>query len=342
MPKEKTVRLLDVAHHAGVGVGTASRVLNNESGVSEEKRRRVLEAIEELGYRRNAIARSLKVSRTKTLGVIIPDVSNEFYSEIVRGAEDAARRESYNILLCSTDGKSEKEEHAVAMLSEKLVDAIIMLSYDLNEDIVCSLKKAGIPVALISTLLDEDAFVTVNISNLQAARQAVEHLIALGHRRIAIIAGPEMDRDGGENRLLGYRMALQENGIRYDPALVERSEGYTYEKGYRCMQRMLERNVELTAVFAASDHIAMGCIRALWDKGLRVPEDVSVIGFDNLSITSYAIPPVTTVDQPRYEMGRLAAEKICQILDGQAVEERHFMLGHSIVQRGSTARPPEN
>lgn len=341
MAKEKAVRLLDVARRAGVGVGTASRVLNNEASVSEEKRRRVLEAIEELGYRPNAIARSLKVSRTKTLGVIIPDVSNEFYSEIVRGAEDAARGERYNILLCSTDGKSEKEGHAVSMLSEKLVDGIIMLSYDLSGDILRSLHEADIPVALIATLLEEDAFITVNISNYQASRQAVEYLLGLGHRRIAMIAGPERDRDGGENRLAGYQAALAESGIGYDPVLVERSGGYTYEQGYLCMQRILERNTGLTAVFAASDHIAMGCIRALWDRGVRVPEDVSVMGFDNLSITNYAIPPVTTVDQPRYEMGRLAAEKICQILDGQTVEERHFVLTHSIVCRSSTGSPPE-
>ncbi len=340
MAKEKAVRLLDVARRAGVGVGTASRVLNNESSVSEERRRRVLKAIEELDYRPNAIARSLKVSRTKTLGVIIPDVSNEFYSEIVRGAEDAARGEHYNILLCSTDGRSEKEGHAVAMLSEKLVDGIIMLSYDLSGELLSSLHEADIPVALISTLLEEDAFITVNISNLEASQQAVEYLLGLGHRRIAMIAGPEHDRDGGENRLSGYRAALEGSGIGYDPLLVERSGGYTYEMGCRCMRRLLERDTGLTAVFAASDHLAMGCIRALWDQGLRVPEDVSVMGFDNLSITNYSVPPVTTVDQPRYEMGRLSAEKICQILDGQTVEERHFVLAHSIVHRSSTAAPP--
>lgn len=339
MAKEKTVRLLDVAHRAGVGVGTASRVLNNEPSVSEDRRRRVLEAIEELGYRRNAIAQSLRASRTKTLGVIIPDVSNEFYSEIVRGVEDAARAKSYNILLCSTDGKPDKERDAVTMLSEKLVDGIIMLSYGLSQDTLTSLREADLPVAMIATPLEEKQFVTVNISNYEAAREAVAYLIGQGHRRIAVVAGPKEDVEGGESRLKGYRAALEEADLPYDPMLVERS-GYTYEKGYQCMQRLLARGGTFSAVFAASDHIAVGCIKALWEKGLRVPEDVSVMGFDNLSITAYATPPVTTVNQPRYEMGRQAASMVCRLLAGEEVEDRHLVLAHDIVLRSSTGKGP--
>ncbi|MDO5602522.1 MAG: LacI family DNA-binding transcriptional regulator [Oscillospiraceae bacterium] len=338
MEKEKTVRLLDVAHRAGVGVGTASRVLNNEPSVGEDKRQRVMAAIAELGYRRNAIARSLKVNRTKTLGVIIPDVANEFYSEIVRGAEDAARREKYNILLCSTDGNPEKERHTVIMLSEKQVDGIIMLSYGLSPETLESLKKADVPVALISTLTEEPSFITVNISNKSAARQAAEYLIGLGHQSIAMIAGPQTDRDGGENRLAGYREALEKHGLSYDAALVERSSAYTYEEGYLCMQRILSRKRGFTAVFAASDHMAIGCIKALWDNGLQVPSDISVIGFDNLSITAYSTPPVTTVNQPRYEMGRFAAQKICRVLAGEEIDDPHLQLEHSIIRRDSTAQ----
>lgn len=341
MEKEKTVRLLDVAHHAGVGVGTASRVLNNEPGVGEDKRRRVLAAIEEMGYRRNAIARSLKVNRTKTLGVIIPDVANEFYSEIVRGAEDAARSQKYNILLCSTDGNAEKERYTVTMLSEKQVDGIIMLSYGLSPDTLENLKKADIPVALISTLTEEKDFITINISNRRAAQQAVEFLIGQGHRSVAMLAGPQGDKDGGENRLKGYCDALKKHGLAYDAALTERSGAYTYEEGYRCTQRILASQKPFTAVFAASDHMAIGCIKALWDNGLRVPQDISVVGFDNLSITAYSTPPVTTVNQPRYEMGRFAAQKLCQVLAGESVEERHMLLEHSIIRRESTAAPRE-
>ena len=177
MEKEKAVRLLDVARHAGVGVGTASRVLNHEPGVSEEKRQRVLRAIEELGYRRNAIARSLKVNRTKTLGVVIPDIANEFYCEIVRGAEDAARSEHYTIILCSTDSRPAQELSTITMLTEKQVDGVIMLSYDCCPQTLDALKRSGLPTALISTLCTDDAFITINISNFDAAYQAVEHLI---------------------------------------------------------------------------------------------------------------------------------------------------------------------
>ena len=341
MEKEKAVRLLDVARHAGVGVGTASRVLNHEPGVSEEKRQRVLRAIEELGYRRNAIARSLKVNRTKTLGVI-PDIANEFYCEIVRGAEDAARSEHYTIILCSTDSRPAQELSTITMLTEKQVDGVIMLSYDCCPQTLDALKRSGLPTALISTLCTDDAFITINISNFDAAYQAVEHLIGLGHRSIAMLAGPPSDIDGGENRLLGYRAALAAHGLHgLDPAetLVVPSSAYTYEAGYACTRKLLATQRVFTAVFAATDHMAVGCVKALWDNGLRVPEDISVIGFDNLSITGYSTPPITTVNQPRYEMGRLAAQKICQVLAGQDVEQRHITLRHNIVYRASTAAP---
>ena len=342
MEKEKAVRLLDVARHAGVGVGTASRVLNHEPGVSEEKRQRVLRAIEELGYRRNAIARSLKVNRTKTLGVVIPDIANEFYCEIVRAAEDAARSEHYTIILCSTDSRPAQELSTITMLTEKQVDGVIMLSYDCCPQTLDALKRSGLPTALISTLCTDDAFITINISNFDAAYQAVEHLIGLGHRSIAMLAGPPSDIDGGENRLLGYRAALAAHGLHgLDPAetLVVPSSAYTYEAGYACTRKLLATQRVFTAVFAATDHMAVGCVKALWDNGLRVPEDISVIGFDNLSITGYSTPPITTVNQPRYEMGRLAAQKICQVLAGQDVEQRHITLRHNIVYRASTAAP---
>ena len=172
--------------------------------------------------------------------------------------------------------------------------------------------------------------------------QAVEHLIGLGHRSIAMLAGPPSDIDGGENRLLGYRAALAAHGLHgLDPAetLVVPSSAYTYEAGYACTRKLLATQRVFTAVFAATDHMAVGCVKALWDNGLRVPEDISVIGFDNLSITGYSTPPITTVNQPRYEMGRLAAQKICQVLAGQDVEQRHITLRHNIVYRASTAAP---
>lgn len=341
MEKEKAVRLLDVAHRAGVGVGTASRVLNHKPGVSEEKRQRVLRAIEEMGYRRNAIARSLKVNRTKTLGVIIPDIANEFYCEIVRGAEDAARSQHYNIILCSTDSDPRREISTITMLAEKQVDGLIMLSYECRPETQEALKRAGLPTALISTLCTDDAFITINISNFKAAYEAVEHLVSLGHRSIAMLTGPASDIDGGENRLMGYRSALADHGLQpgTPDALVVQSNAYTYEAGYACTQKLLARQQVFTAVFAASDHMAVGCVKALWDSGLRVPEDISVIGFDNLSITEYSTPPITTVNQPRYEMGRLAAQKICAMLAGQPMQQPHVILQHSIVCRSSTAAP---
>lgn len=335
MEKEKTVRLLDVAHRAGVGVGTASRVLNGEPTVGEDKRRRVLAAMEELGYRRNAIAASLKGRKTRTLGVVIPDVANEFYSEIVRGVEDAARSKQYNIILCSTDGSTDREQQTLSVLSEKQVDGLILLSYHLGGPIEEKLKEMDLPVALISTLTNEDAFITVNISNERAAQEATEYLIGLGHRRIAMLAGPSRDADGGENRLKGYQNALSRHGLLFEEALVERSEAYTYESGYQKTQKLLQKGRPFTAVFAASDHMAIGCIKALGDNGLSVPEDISVMGFDNLSITAYAMPTITTISQPRYEMGRFAAHQLCRELNGEAVEQRHKIMDHKIVPRAS-------
>lgn len=197
-----------------------------------------------------------------------------------------------------------------------------------------ALKHSGLPTALISTLCTDDAFITINISNFDAAYQAVEHLISLGHRSIAMLAGPPSDIDGGENRLLGYRAALAAHGLhRLDPAetLVVPSNAYTYEAGYACTRKLLATQRVFTAVFACNRPYGRRLCEGFVGQRPRVPEDISVIGFDNLSITGYSTPPITTVNQPRYEMGRLAAQKICRVLAGQEVEQRHITLRHNIV-----------
>lgn len=329
------VQLKDVAKRAGVGVGTASRVINNHPSVTEDKRKRVLDAIEELGYKRNAIAGSLKTNKTKTIGVIIPDISNEYYSDIVRGAEDIASEFQYTIILCNTDSKLKREISTINMLCEKQVDGLIMITYHMTEKTLNCLLATGIPVMMVATLVENHDISTVNISNEAAAYDATNYLIKLGHKRIAMITGPLDDIDGGLNRLNGYKRALSENNLPIDESIICTGD-YRYNSGYSNMKELLKRNFNISAVFTASDYMAIGASKAIQEKGLRVPNDIAIIGFDNLTITEYAYPSISTVAQPCYEMGQVAVRRLTSLINDETIDNSHLILPHRIIERAST------
>lgn len=328
--------LKDVAKRAGVSVGTTSRVINKHPSVSDEKRDRVLKAIDELGYKCNAIAKSLKMQKTKTIGVIIPDIANEYYADIVRGAEDIASKADYSIILCNTDCKEKNELATIKMLAEKQVDGIIMITYKLTLKTSRQLTDTGLPYVMVSTHVRNKNMASVNISNDQAAYDAVQYLISGGHRRIAMITGPLDDVEGGVYRLNGYKRALRDNNIEYDPNLICESD-YHYATGYSGMLKLLECNIRFTAVIAASDHTIIGAAKALKEKNVRIPEDIAIMGFDNLAITEYTQPAITTVEQPRYEMGSLSVRQLLKMINGEELEEKQIIVKHQLIIRDSTA-----
>jgi LacI family transcriptional regulator len=209
----KSISLKDVAKRAGVGLGTASRVLNNHPSVTEETRKLVLDAMEKLNYKPNAIARSLKMNSTMTIGVIIPDISSAFYPEIVRGIDDIANEHQYNIILCNTDLDYEKEKTVLSVFYEKKVDGILFISNTLSEDTIAKLIDMNIPVVLVATKDDKNILPSVTIDNKKAAFTAVDYLCKLGHKKIGMIAGPYVDPNAGAPRVEGYVEALASNGI---------------------------------------------------------------------------------------------------------------------------------
>jgi LacI family transcriptional regulator len=330
---EMVATIKDVAKKANVGVGTVSRVINNHPSVSDEIRKRVLLAIEELNYKPNAIARSLKIKSTKTIGVIIPDISSAFYPEIVRGIEDVAKDYNYNIILLNTDLKRDKEKEALNMLKEKKADGILFISNTINKNLKKEFKNTGIPIVLISTKDVDNEFHSVTIDNELASYSAVKYLINLGHKRIAMISGEKNDPNAGIPRLEGYKRALKESGIEADENLIFYGN-YKFKSGYDAMQKILKLKDKPTAIFAASDTMAVGAASCAMQRGFNIPDDFSLVGFDGVELAEYFYPPITTVKQPRYEMGTKGMEILIKLMKGEEAP-KNMVLSYEIVERKS-------
>ncbi|MCX7694801.1 MAG: LacI family transcriptional regulator [Caloramator sp.] len=326
----------DVAKKANVGVGTVSRVINNHPSVSENIRKRVLEAIEELDYKPNAIARSLKINSTKTIGVIIPDISSAFYPEIVRGIEDVAKDYNYTIILFNTDLKLLKEKDALNIIKEKKADGILFISNTVSKNLKKELKKVGIPIVLVSTKDEEGEFHNVIIDNEIAAYEAVRYLIKLGHKRIAMIAGMKNDPNAGIPRLEGYKRALKESNIEFDENLIFYGN-YKFKSGYEAMKNIIKLKDKPTAIFAASDTMAVGAASCAMQMGFKIPEDISIVGFDGIELAEYFYPSITTIKQPRYDMGRKGMETLLKLINGEEAP-KNIVMDFELVERKSSTK----
>lgn len=328
-----TVTIKDVAKKAGVGLGTVSRVLNNHPSVSKETRKKVLDAIKELDYNPNAIARSLKIKSTKSIGVMIPDISSAFYSDIVRGIEDIANQYKYNIILLNTDLKREKEKESLIMLKEKKADGILFISNTINDKLKKDFRSINIPLVLVATKDENNEFYSVTIDNEKAAYIATEYLIKLGHKRIAMLAGKKDDPNAGIPRINGYKRALKEHGIEVDDNLILHGD-YKFKSGFQNMLKFLKLKDKPTAIFAASDTMAVGAASCAMQHGFNIPRDFSIIGFDGIELAQYFYPPITTIKQPRYAMGAKGMEKLLKLIQGEEVEKGE-VLGVELIERSS-------
>jgi LacI family transcriptional regulator len=331
---KKSISLKDVAKLAGVGLGTASRVLNNHPSVTEETRKVVQEAMKELSYQPNAIARSLKMNSTMTVGILIPDISSAFFPEIVRGIEDIANQCQYNIILSNTDLDFDKEKDALNMFHEKKVDGVLFISNTVSSSAMEKFKEMNIPVVLVATRDKEGVLPSVTIDNEKAAYEAVDYLCRLGHKKIAMIAGLFDDPNAGIPRLQGYIRALSENGLRFDKDLIQQGD-YGYKSGYDSIRELLDKNIVPTAVFAASDLMAIGASRAMLERGLRIPEDISIIGFDGVEAAEFFYPAITTMSQPRYEMGAEGMRLLTKLMNKEEIEEKNVLLEFELIERES-------
>ncbi|HEV2117705.1 MAG TPA: LacI family DNA-binding transcriptional regulator [Terriglobales bacterium] len=331
----KRITMRQIAARARVSVGTVSHVINNTAGVREPVRRRVLEAIERLGYQPSLLARGLRRNQTTIIGVIIPDISNPFFPLVVRGVEDIAYQNSYRLMLCNTDNDAQKEQvYFNELRAYRMAGLIVIPSADSR---LVSLAGGEIPVICLDRCPDGWKGDSVTVDNQEGAYQAIRYLLELGHRRIACITG-QLHVTSGVERLKGFKRALREAGVRIVPEYIQEGR-FDRLSGYEKALMLLQFSPRPTAIFAANDLVALGVLAALRELGLRCPEDVSLVGFDDLELTSFTNPALSTVAQPAYQMGARATALLFERLRGENVPTQHIVMKATLKVRDSTAAP---
>jgi LacI family transcriptional regulator len=326
-----------VARLAGVSTATVSRALNDTGQVAEPKRAAIDAAVEQLGYRPNTIARSLVTRATQTIALLLPDITNPFYAELVTGIQALTRERDYTMLLCTTDFDPEQEERYLRLLRAKHVDGALVDGLVLPPERIARFVEDGFPIVCLDRDVSSPAVPLVQVDNRMGARLATEHLLALGHRRIAHIAGAPARIS--EERLVGYQGALESAGVSLDSALVAVG-AFTEIGGHDAMRVLLAAAPELTAVFAANDLSAIGAMNALAASGRSVPGQVSVVGFDDLRLARFMAPPLTTVRQPAGEIARHSTELLLGMIAGKKPRESRHLFVPELIIRSSTSPPP--
>lgn len=332
--KMNSVTIYDVAREANVSMATVSRVVNGNPNVKPSTRKKVLDAIEKLGYRPNAVARGLASKKTTTVGVIIPDISSIFFAELARGIEDIATMYKYNIILSNSDQNQNKEIHLINTMLGKQVDGIVFMGGTITDEHIKEFKSAPVPVVLAATVDETNEIPSVNINYEQAAYEAAKELIEHGNKRIAIVSGP-LDTVINEEKINGYKKALQESGIPVDENLLVKGD-YTYQSGIDAVEHLLKLQKPPTAIFAASDEMALGVVHGIQDCGLSVPDDIEVVGFDNTRLATMVRPTLTTVVQPMYDIGAVSMRLLTKYMNNEEVTDQNVILPHRIVERDST------
>ncbi len=328
----------DVARVSRVSVATVSRVFNDNPRVSETTRNRVLVAATRLGYWPNGIARSLITNRTHALGVLLPDLHGEFFSEVIRGIDSAARQRKLHLLVSSFTSNPDDLMSALRAVRGR-VDGLIVMTPDLDASNALPPGAGSIPTVLLNPEVEVPGRDSISIANFDGAHAMVRHLLKLGHRRIATVTGPEPNIDARQ-RLDGYRAALRTAGVEPSEELEYRGH-FTERSGYEATVGLLECTPRPTAIFVANDHMAVGALGALQDSRLRVPEDVAVTGFDDIPMARYLTPPLTTVHVDMLRLGQRAVQLLLDPRDPAPPGERHEVLSTTLVVRSSCgSRPP--
>ncbi len=334
--------ITDVASEAGVHPSTVSRVLNGHAGsmIAPATRQRVLDAADRLGYRPSALARSLRLQRTLTLGMLVPDITNPFFSSIIKGAEDAARERGYNLILCNSEDEPEREATYLRVLRQRQVDGLLIASSQMADDTIAELREEAFPFVLLNRATQDARDLAVVVDNHAAAVEVVAHLAALGHRRVGHIAGPQ-NTTTGVDRLEGYRAGVLAYGLADEPALVVEAEAFSEEAGHQALGILRDGPARPTAVFAANDLIAIGMLKRLREIGARVPRDLSIVGFNDIPLAGLLEPALTTVRVPQLEMGVAGAHLLIDRLEGRPIVDVRLTLPTELVIRGSSAAPAQ-
>ncbi|WP_026694152.1 LacI family DNA-binding transcriptional regulator [Peribacillus kribbensis] len=326
------VRIADVAKLANVSTATVSRVISNAGTVKKETAEKVLEAIKKLNYQPNMLARQLRRSETKTILVVVPDITNTFFSVVLRGIESVAIENGYQVLLGDARNDVESETSFLTILGQKKADGLILLTARTDQKILEDLSQ-DFPVVLACEYYEGSKLPTVSIDNVSSARKATEYLISLNHKRIGHISGP-LNIVVGRDRYRGFHQAMAQHGLSVDPSLIQEGE-FSFESGFNLMMKFLSLENPPTALFAGNDEMAMGAIKAAKSKGLRVPEDLSVVGFDDIQFASIFEPALTTVAQPTFDMGQKAMRLLLNLIKDEELEKDQFILPDKLIVRES-------
>ncbi|MEG2254239.1 MAG: catabolite control protein A [Vagococcus sp.] len=331
--EKQTITIYDVAREAAVSMATVSRVVNGNPNVKPATRKKVLEVIDRLDYRPNAVARGLASKKTTTVGVIIPDVSNAYFASLARGIDDVATMYKYNIILANSDGDDKKEISVLNTLLAKQVDGVIFMGHHLTESIRGEFSRSKTPIVLAGSIDPDQQVGSVNIDYREATKDATNKLIKSGNEKVAFISGPLLDPINGQLRLNGYKDALKENNMTYNEGLVFESE-YSYKAGLNLYDRVAHSNA--TAAVVADDELAVGLLNSLTDKGISVPGEFEIITSNNSLFTDMARPSVSSISQPLYDIGAVAMRLLTKLMNKEDIEEKSVILPYDLIEKGST------
>jgi LacI family transcriptional regulator len=334
------VTIRDVARLAEVHPGTVSRALNEQTRalVNQDTAERVLRAAEQLGYRPNPIARGLKTNRSYTVGVLIPDLTNPLFPPIVRGVEDRLGDAGYTSLIVNTDNDVERERSQMEAMRARQVDGFIAATARLDVELLAEAAAGGAPIVLVNRSLENRSVPAVTVDDRRGTGLAVEHVVGLGHRRVGHVAGPQ-NVSTGHRRYLGFQEAMKHHDLTASGAQTTFSAAFTEAAGARACLDLLAQAPDVTAIVAANDRLAIGCYDALEHRSLRCPEDISIVGFNDMPFIDRLRPPLTSVRVPQREIGTVAADLLLKQLSDGSRRHREILLAPTLVVRGSTAPP---
>lgn len=338
----QTPTLRDVAKAAGVHAATASRALNPQTRrlVNAETARRVLRVAESLGYQPNPIARGLKTAKSRTIGLVIPDLMNPLFPPIVRGIEDVLGSAGYSAFIVNTDNDPDREESQVGSLLSRHVEGLIVATASLEHPLLMRLHAQGVKMVLVNRRTDGLDVPSITPDDTAGIGLAVKHLAGLGHRRIIHLAGPQTTSTGVA-RSRAFQMVLREHGLDDRSPLVVACEYWSEAEGARVLREVLDSGTEFSAVVAGNDLIALGCYDVFAERGISCPADISVVGFNNMPFLDKMRPPLTTVAVPHHQIGREAARMLLESIEEPDRPPRSVLLPPSLVTRASTAPPRE-
>ena len=327
----------DVAKKAGVSIATVSRVLNDSSHVSDRVRRKVLRTVKELNYQPNRTAQRLRAKRSYVIGLIISDIQNPFFTSVVRGIEDVANARGYSLVLCNSDEDPEKERVYIGILLAEAVAGVIITSTSESSRPVGDLLSHHIPVVAIDRKIKSRQIDSVLVGNADGAYDAVSHLLSLGHRCIGFIGLP-LNYTPGKERYEGYQRALREHHLPISRSQVRFSNA-KQDGGYESARDLLAKESCITALFVANNLMTLGALDAIRERGLKIPDDISIVGFDDMPWAMLLQPPLTAIAQPTYDLGKQAAELLIERLQKTDKPVDHLRLNTQLVIRGSTSKP---